>query len=64
MIVDRAAAIEMIVVFGDGQHSFARDVAAAQDVLQKRNHVFAFFRTAKRNNKKGIEAGHNFILVW
>ncbi|MCU1259189.1 MAG: hypothetical protein JWO80_2074, partial [Bryobacterales bacterium] len=31
----------------DGEKAFARDVTAAEDILQEREHIIGFFRSAE-----------------
>ena len=52
--VDRADAAEMVVVFGDFQHSLARHIAPAEHILQKRHDVIGTFRTAECHNQNRI----------
>ena len=54
LIVDGTAAIEMVVMFRNFQHAFAGNVAAAQDILEERNHVFAFFGAAERQDEQRV----------
>src|SRR5690242_12592378 len=48
----------MVVVFRDGQHTLPGDVASAQNVFQKGNHVLARFRATEGNNQDGV------IIFW
>ena len=54
LVVDGALAAEVVVVFGDFEHSFARHIASAEDILEKRDHVFRFLRPTKGENEKRI----------
>ena len=54
LIVDRAAPAEVVVVLRHLQHALARHVAAAQDVLEERDHVCRTFRTAEGHDQNGI----------
>ena len=47
LIVDRASAVEMIIVLRYFEHPLAWNVAATQNVLKKRNDVGVFFRSAE-----------------
>ena len=51
LLVDRAFAVEMVVVLGDLEHSFARHIAAAQHVLQKWHDVVGPIRPAERHQQ-------------
>ena len=54
LLVDGALAVKMIVVFSDGEHAFARNVAASKHVFKKWNYVFSRFGTAEGDNQDGI----------
>ncbi len=54
LIVDRALAAEVIVMLGDFEHAFTRNVAAAQNVLEERDHVVGLFRTAEGEYDNGV----------
>src|SRR5580704_4470062 len=54
LIIQRALSAEMVVVLGDRHESLARNVPAACDVLQKRNHVLAPFRPAESDDQNGV----------
>ena len=54
LIVNRTATIEMIVVLGDRHHSFAGDILAAQDVLEKRQDVIVALRAAEGHNENRV----------
>ena len=47
LVVDGAAAVEVVIVPGYFEHALAGNVAAAQHVFQERNHVFMFFGTTE-----------------
>ncbi len=51
LLVDGALAVEMVVVLGDGQHAFARNISSAQNIFEERNHLVRRFRTAEGDNK-------------
>src|SRR4051812_23337630 len=61
--IDRADAAKMIIMLRDLQHSLARHVSAAKHVFQKRQHILAPLRTAKRNQQKSVVL-HPLILPW
>ncbi len=54
LIVDRAPAIEVIVMFRDGEHALARHVAAAQYILEKRHDVVRLFGSSERKHQNGV----------
>ena len=56
LLIDRTLAIEVVVVFRDGEHSLARDVASAEHVFEEGNHVVVAFGTAERNNQECVVA--------
>ena len=59
LIVDGTAAVEVIiVVLGDFKHPLPRNVAAAQHVFKKRNHLFVFFSGLPN------ETISSFRIVW
>ena len=62
LIVDGAAAVEVIIMLGHFQHPLARHIPPAQDVFEKRNHVFVFLRTAEGDDQQGVVGGHTPIL--
>ena len=46
------------------QHPFTRDVAASQDVFEKRNHVVATFGTAKADDEnRVVRVAHELVLT-
>ena len=51
LVIDGAASVKVIVMLGHFQHAFARNVFAAQDVLQKWQHIFMLFRPAERDDQ-------------
>ena len=63
--IDRAHAAEMVVMFGHGQHSLARNVLAAEHVFQKRDDVVRLFRAAERHHQQSVVllAGGTFMLA-
>ena len=60
LVVDRADAVEMVVVLGDLEHPLAGDVPAPQDVLQERHHVVASLRAAEADDQDRVIAGGRF----
>ena len=48
LVIDRTPAAEVVVVFSDFQHAFARNVPSAENILEKRDHVVRRFRPPKR----------------
>src|SRR5882724_3123245 len=57
VIVDRNLAAELVVVFGDLQHTIAGDVFPAQNVLQEGHHVVSLFRTTERRDQDRVIFG-------
>ena len=57
LIVDRAATAKVVVMFRDRQHTFPRDISAAQHVLEEGNYVFALFGSAKRQEQQSVITG-------
>ena len=53
--VDRADAAEQLVVVRDVEQPLARDVAAARDVLEERQHVVRPLRAAERDEHDRVE---------
>ena len=54
LLVDRTFSVEVVVVFGDGEDAFARNIFSAQDVFKEWNYVFFGFGTAEGDNKNGV----------
>ena len=54
LIVDRAAASEMVIMFGNGEKPFARNISATQDIFEKRNYVPDGFRSSKGHDQKSL----------
>jgi hypothetical protein len=54
LLVDGALALEVVVVFGDGEQAFARNVASAQDGFEEGNYIFLRFGTTERNHKDSV----------
>ena len=54
LAVDRANAVEKLVVPGNFQKPLARDVFAANDVFQKRHHVVRPLGTAEGDQEKSV----------
>ena len=52
--VDRADALEEVVVLGDLLHTLGGNILAAEHVLQKRQHVVPFFRAAEGDQQQGV----------
>jgi len=44
----------VVIVFGYCEQAFPRDVAAAEDVFEERNHVVMFFGAAEAEDQKGV----------
>ena len=64
MLVNRAAAVEVVVVFGDLEQALARNVLPTQHDLKKRQHVLVLFRSPKRNNQHGIVRGRALAKIF
>ena len=54
LLIDRAFAIEVVIVFGNGEHAFPRDVASAKHVLEEGNDIIMTFRTAEGNHQECV----------
>src|SRR5580704_16398694 len=54
LLVDGAFATEMVVVLGDGQHTFARNVSAAQYVFEEGDDIVLGFRAAEGDNENRV----------
>src|SRR5580692_715191 len=54
LLVDGAFATEMVVVLGDGQHTFARNVSATQYVFEEGDYVVGGFWAAEGDNENGV----------
>ena len=52
--VDRADAVEVIVVLGDLKHPLAGNVASAKHVLQKRNDIVPLLGTPETDHQDGV----------
>src|ERR1019366_3095822 len=61
LIVNGAAAFEMIVVLRYCEHALTGDVAASQHILQEGDNLFALFRAAKGDNQKSLETRHTSL---
>ena len=57
LIVDRALAIEMMIMLRDREHSLARNVAPAQHILEERNYVVGLLRSAERKHQDCVVCG-------
>jgi hypothetical protein len=44
----------MLVMPGDFEHSLTRNVSTAEDIFEKRDDVFAFFRSAETDDENGV----------
>ncbi len=54
LLIDRADATEMLVMFGHFQHSFPGDIPPPQHVLQKRQDLVGTLRPSETDNQDGI----------
>ena len=54
LVVDRALAVEVVVVGGHLLEALRRHVLAAHDILEKRHDVGPLFGTAKRDQKNAV----------
>ncbi len=54
LLVDRALALEVVVVFGHRQHALPGNIAPAQHGFKKRNHLFARLWPPERNHQNGV----------
>src|SRR5215471_1429319 len=54
LLVNRAFAVEVVIVFGNGEHAFARDVASAKHVFEEGDDMVMTFRTAERNHQECV----------
>src|SRR5580692_10035951 len=54
LLVDGAFATEMVVVLGDGQHTFAGNVSAAQYVFEEGDDIVLGFRAAEGDNENRV----------
>src|SRR6267154_4343421 len=54
LLVDRAPALEVVIMFRNLEHSFARNVPSAQHVLEEGKYVFLRFRTTKSDHQNGV----------
>ena len=50
LLVDGAFTAEMVVVLGDGQHAFARNISAAQDIFEEGDHIVRGFWPTEGDN--------------
>src|SRR5579871_3599859 len=50
LLVDGAFSVEVIVVFGDGEHALAGNISPAKDIFEERNNIFPRLRTAEGDN--------------
>lgn len=57
LLIDGALAFEVVVVLGDGEQAFARNIASAQHGFEKGNYVFARLGSAEGNHENGV-IGH------
>src|SRR5579864_4686699 len=66
LIVDRALAAEMIIVLGHFEHALARNIAAAQNVFEKRDDIVRLLRSSERENQYRVVivlSGHSPTIV-
>ena len=54
LIVERTLSAEVIIMFSDFEKTFARNVFAARDILEKRKDIFRTFRPAERDNQQSV----------
>ncbi len=54
LFVDRANAIEVVVVFCDLQHAFSRDRFSAEHIFEERDHIFVAFGPSERYQQQRI----------
>ena len=54
LLVDWALAIEVVLVFGNREQAFARNIASAEDVFEEGNDIAVTFRTAERNHQECV----------
>src|SRR5437899_2372102 len=54
LLVDRALASEVVVVLGNRQHAFPRNIPSTQDVLEKRDHIVRRLWSTERDHKNGV----------
>ena len=65
LLVDGTFSVEVVVMLGDGEKPFARNVASAQDVFQEGNYILFGFGTTEGDNKNGVvvhACGLSFFL--
>ena len=54
LLVDGTPAVEMIIVFRNGEHPFGRYILPPQDILEE-GHDFIFgFGSTERNHQQGV----------
>ena len=54
LLVNRALAPEMVVVFRHGQEPFSRNVFSAQHSFEEGNHLFSRLRASERNHQNSV----------
>ena len=54
LLIDRAAPIEMVVVFRHGEHAFAGNIAAAQNIFKEGNYVVTALRPAEGYKQQSV----------
>ena len=54
LLVDGTFSIEVVVVFGDGEHAFAWNISSTQHVFQEGNHVIVTLRTTEGDNQERV----------
>ena len=61
LFVDRTLAAELVIVLGDGQHSFARNISATQHIFEEGNYLLVRLGTAERHHQQRVIV-HTFRL--
>ena len=54
--VNRARAVEMVVMFRNLKHALSRHILPAQDILKKGDHICALFGSSERHQQKCVIA--------
>jgi hypothetical protein len=54
LVVDRAHAVEVVIVFGDFEHALARDVFASEHIFKEGNNVVVFFGASEGDEEEGV----------
>src|SRR5258708_6316485 len=63
LLIDRALTLEVVIMFRNREHSFARDVPSAQHVFKEGKYFFFRFGTSERNHQNGVVV-HVWIDTW